>query len=132
MKLLTPQEALQALQNGKKVECLIEGLKTWHNVLLFSTGALANANNKFRLAQEMITIGGVSFPKPVIKPLERGAEYWIADPSEPYYTTISSCRWEDDKLDNCYLRRGIIHLSEENAIAHTKALVKLSGGNVNE
>lgn len=36
--------------------------------------------------------------------------------------------WDNVKLDEQRLERGVVHLTEENAIAHAKALIKLSGG----
>ena len=93
---------------------------------------LTDPRNKFRLAQEMITIGDVSFPKPESEPPELGTEYWIAEPSYGYYATTIPIFWSDDSQDRIYLKRGLVHLTRENAIAHAKALIKLSGGNVDE
>ena len=131
-KLLTPQEALRAIIDGKKVECLLEGLENWDSILLFTTGVLVNPRNKFRLSQEMVTVGDVSFPKPESEPLEINTEYWIAELSYGYYATANPTLWVDDSQDRLYLKRGLVHLSKENAIAHAKALVKLSGGTIDE
>ena len=131
-KLLTPQEALRAIIDGKKVECLLEGLEKWDSILLFTTGVLVNPRNKFRLSQEMITIGGVSFPKPESEPLEINTEYWVAEASYGYYATANPTLWVDDSQDRLYLKRGLVHLSKENAISHAKALIKLSGGTIDE
>lgn len=84
----------------------------------------------FRLAQEMITIGGVSFPKPESEPLSKNTRYYLPylfKPEEPYETV-----WDNVEMDYKYLALGLIHLSQKNAIAHAKALIKLSGGNVDE
>lgn len=130
MRTLTPQEALQAIIDGKKVECLLDGSDSWDSILLFTTEVLANPRNKFRLQE--ITIGDVSFPKPESEPLELGTKYWIAELSYEYYSTSIPIIWEDDSQDRIYLKRGLVHLSRENANAHGKALIKLSGGNVDE
>ena len=132
MKELTPQEALQAIIDGKKVECLLDGFEKWDSILLFTTGVLANPRNKFRLFYEMITIDGVSFPKPESEPPESGTEYWITEASYEYYTTSNPVIWVDDSQDRLLLKRGLVHLSKENAIAHGKALVKLTGGTIDE
>ena len=132
MKELTPQEALQAIIDGKKVECLLDGSEKWDNTLLFTAGVLANPRNKFRLFHEMITIDGVSFPKPESKPPESGTEYWITELSYEYYATSNPVIWVDDSQDRLYLKRGLVHLSKENAIAHAKALIKLSEGTIDE
>ena len=132
MKELTPQEALQAIIDGKKVECLLDGSDSWDSLLLLTARVLVNPHNKFRLAQEMVTIGDVSFPKPESDPLELGTKYWIAGLSYEYYSPPIPIIWEDDSQDRIMLKRGLVHLSRENANAHGKALIKLSGGNVDE
>ena len=136
---LTPPEVVQAMLEGKRVE--IRGfIASQHdywkplNEHEIHIGVLTNGLFVFRLAQEqeMITVGDVSFPKPESKPLEVGTEYWIAELCYGYRVTANLILWEDDAQDRIYLKRGCVHLSRENAIAHSKALVKLSGGNVDE
>lgn len=131
MKLLTPEEVLQAIKDGKPVEIKVgntkwEILKTYqHNI-----ACLLNEANQFRLAQEMITIGDVEFPKPITEKLEPASRYYIADPtSDILYSEVI---WRNDEYDLHYLSVGVVHLIKENAIAHAKALIKLSGGSVND
>lgn len=133
---LTPQEALQAIADGKKLECKWFDESKWitFNPLQITTSirSIFKRHCVFRLAQEMITIGDASFPKPeTIKP-ELNTRYWVADPISENFTRAYRMEWVDDSYDNRVLSRGLLHLSEENAIAHAKALIKLSGGNVNE
>lgn len=131
---LTPQEALQAIADGKKLEYKWSSAGDWRHFNRFNNGvsieAILRSNCIFRLSREMITIGDVSFPKPVSKALEEGQKYFIPDltVTRLYYTS----QWCDTDLDNLRLKRGIIHLSEEDAVAHSKALIKLSGGSVDE
>lgn len=84
----------------------------------------------FRLAQEMITIGGVSFPKPETQALKEGQDYFIPNLASAnlYFWT----QWTNAHLDVQRLKQGVVHLTGENAVAHTKALIKLSGGNVDD
>lgn len=136
MKLLTPNEVLQALQDGKDLEFKHSGFKEWTRLNPLdnplSLESIFKGGVSFRLAQEMITIGDASFPKPeTIKP-ELNTRYWVADPISENFTRAYRMEWVDDSYDNRVLSRGLLHLSEENAIAHAKALIKLSGGNVNE
>lgn len=136
MTVLTPQEALQAIADGKKLECKWFDESKWitFNPLQITTSirSIFKRHCVFRLAQEMITIGDVSFPKPESEPLKNGTEYWVAEPSYKHYTSHDANNWADDDLDKNYLRRSLVHLSRENAIAHAKALIKLSGGKVDE
>lgn len=80
----------------------------------------------------MITINGVSFPKPACQPLENDTEYWIVNLFDDNYSRKQSHSWQNYNFDNHWLRRGLIHLSRENAITHAKALIKLGGGNIDE
>ena len=132
--LLTPPEALQAIMNGKDVEVKFGKHYKWEKVLpnRMLLEGLIDPEHQFRLSQETITIGDVSFPKPESKPLEVGTEYWIAHTAYSVYTTLCAYRWSNDPCDSMFLKRGLVHLSKENAVAHAKALIKLSGGTIDE
>ena len=136
MKELTPQETLQAIAEGKKLECRWFGTDDWryfnHLENRLTIESIFGGRCFFRLSQEMITVGDVSFPKPESEPPELGSEYWIAELSYEYYTTVSSLLWADDSQDRHYLQVGCVHLTRENAIAHAKALIKLSEGTIDE
>lgn len=132
---MTPQEALQAIIDGKKLE------RRWYERKWVDFDPLDNEVDiesilkgycTFRLAQEqeMITIGGVSFPKPETKTPKEDQYYFMPDPTATKLYFRS--RWDNDECDVQRLERGFVHLSEENAIAHAKALIVLSGGSVDE
>lgn len=135
MTTLTPPEVVQALLDGKDVECtraMDSQSNDWYSLNQYETsiGMLTNGLFKFRLVQEMITIGDVSFPKPVSEPLKKDTKYWFAVLGSE--RCALSYYWNDDETDKRILRRGLLHLSEENAVAHAKALIKLSGGTIDE
>lgn len=128
MKLLTPEEVLQALKEDKIVE--VKLIKSSHWELLDkhnrTISLLVNSGTSFRLAPEMITIGDVEFPKPETEPLPRNTKYYLPyllKPNEPHETV-----WDNVEMDYKYLKLGLIHLSQDNAIAHAKALIKLTDG----
>lgn len=132
MKELTPAELVQAILDGKKVEFRMMSSDTWFELKEWKSvklGELLDAVWQYRLVQEMVTIGGVNFPKPVSEPLALGTKYWVAEPSYLNHTMGDSYTWCADADDRLFLKRGLIHLSKENAIEHSKALIKLSGGN---
>lgn len=133
-RTLTPQEALQAIADGKKLKYKWYSDDEWYMFDPLINGVYLEHVMKgrivFRLAQERITIGDVSFPKPVSKPLEYGTEYWFVDLLNT--DLCLSDAWDNMKEDHHRLQIGSIHLTEENAIAHAKALIKLSVGNVDE
>ncbi|AKG09015.1 hypothetical protein AAX05_01180 [Moraxella bovoculi] len=80
MRILTPQEVLQAISDGKKLEYKFNKEKDWRIFRPLDNGVTIGdvlvRRFIFRLAQEMITVGDVSFPKPELKPLKDGDEYW--------------------------------------------------------
>lgn len=134
MTVLTPQETLQAIIDGKDLEFKHSGFKEWTRLNPLdnplSLESIFKGGVSFRLAQEMITIGDVSFPKPESEPLSKNTKYYLPHllkPNAPHDTV-----WDNVELDYKYLAQGLIHLNQENAIAHAKALIKLSGGNVDE
>lgn len=73
-----------------------------------------------RLAPEVIT-RSITYPKPVSEPLEMGQRYWV-----PRFGTGDYCEtysWSGGKYCYNWLSRGLIHLTESDAIAHAKALI---------
>lgn len=136
-QLLTKEEVLEAIFDGREVQ-----YKHLDNVLWFNLtkevvkditfGRLFNGTFVFRLYRPTKRVDGIEFPKPVSKPLKEGTEYWVARPSYENYSLPNASRWQNDDLDKLYLRRGLIHLYREDAIAHAKALVKLSGDDTDD
>ncbi|MCT8350066.1 hypothetical protein LGZ99_23430, partial [Photorhabdus temperata] len=72
----------------------------------------------------MITVGKVSFPKPIDYKLEKGTGYWVADRCGTYYRQ----QWDDDDSDIELLKSGQLHLTGEAAEQHAQAIVKISKG----
>lgn len=135
MTTLTPPEVVQALLDGKDVECtraMDSQSNDWYSLNQYETSIsmLTNGLFIFRLAQETVTIGDVSFPKPESEPLRDGDEYWMADPTHKRYVLLFE--WSDDEFHKQVLDRAIVHKSKENAIAHAKCLIKLSGGTIDD
>lgn len=77
---------------------------------------------------ESIQIGGIHVPKPLMTPPPRGTQYWrvVIDDS----ALVGALTWDGDRYDELALKRGVLHLTKENAVAHAKALIKVSGGRV--
>ena len=133
-KLLTPQETFQAIADDKALEYKWYDSDKWErfNVLENSVFIKSVLTGRFffRLAQEMITVGDISFPKPESETLSRNTKYYLPyllKPNEPH-----GASWENTEMDYKYLKLGLIHLSQENAIAHAKAIIKLSAGITND
>lgn len=137
MKELTTQEALQAVIDDKKVEfrgVVASCADEWRllNIHNTSIDVLTSGLFMFRLAQEMITIGGVSFPKPESEPLEVGTEYWLLELHAMHCSRATPNVWHGSEYDLRHLRKGLVHLTPQNARLHGEALITLSGGNPND
>ena len=79
-------------------------------------------------APELIQIGGIHVPKPLMTPPPIGTPCWRVVIDDMPMTDGS--KWAGDRYDELVLKRGILHVTEENAVAHAKALIKVSGGSV--
>lgn len=124
---LSYDEIIRALKEHRTVEYRCLGHDEWFKLSGMSdVNVFLSDDIEFRMTSEMVTIGDVSFPKPESKPLKDGDEFWVADPTYTNYSVRG--QWVGDKLDKLALSRGLLHKSKENAIAHAKALIKLSGG----
>lgn len=77
-------------------------------------------------APELIQIGGIHVPKPLMTPPPRGTQYWCVAINDT--ALVDALTWDWNRYDKLMLKRSIIHLSKENALAHAKALIKVSGG----
>lgn len=76
------------------------------------------------MCSQTINIGGFDVPKPVTEPLAVGTEYYYVDISSPFLF-YEDC-WTNINTDYRLLKNGIIHLTEDNARAHAKALLELT------
>lgn len=130
MKLLTPTEVIESIKNGKQIEWTYGNEEEWYEFepFDFTVENLLNEYYSFRLAQEMIAIGNVSFPKPESNKevVEKTGVYYYPDitsPEDPYHLV-----WENSSKHFNILKSGLLHLNRDGAIAHAKSLIKLSGG----
>jgi len=72
-----------------------------------------------------ITINGIKVSEPEREPLEKGQEYWLADPVS---NIPLSDVWHDTQSDYRLLEKGLIHLTKENANAHMEAITRANNG----
>ena len=125
-------EAITAIFAGKIVEVKRDDLST-HPVWVPISGVITInelnqlKNNRFRQVIPMINIGGHSVPKPLTKQPEENTEVYIMTTlHNPFYF----CAKWNSKCSNHrrWLKLGVVHSTEEAAIAHAKALIAISGG----
>ena len=81
----------------------------------------------YTIKQEMRSLNGYEYPAPEAQPLEFEAPYYI--PDFVYGGCVKSV-WRGDPIHPARLKAGLVHLSENNATAHTDAYTKACGGEV--
>lgn len=81
---------------------------------------------KYRIKPRTIRIGEYDVPDPIREALEVGDKYWVAkiDSDSP-----QEWEWDGDDWDKKWLAKGIVHLTEEDAQLHSKALISLTEKN---
>jgi hypothetical protein len=70
----------------------------------------------------------VVFPEPIRNPPEEGAICYAASPLSDLKWSV--VKWSNDTYCMSILESGLLHKTKENAILHTNAIIKLSGGRV--
>lgn len=78
----------------------------------------------YRRKPRTIRINGHEVSKPVRRPLEHRTIYFV--PTIDGFYLAAEYDWQDDETDNRLLEHGLIHLTEEAAIAHAKALLSFT------
>ena len=132
--------ALRAALDGQTVQMSLEPWeeKHWDDFLpqydetstkIFFTNLTKDGRKVFfRLKPQFIKIGDIKVPTPLTKDyqLKTNVFYYITSPdsSEFSYKSLGL------NIPQIMLERGLVHLTEANAIAHAKALILVSGGSI--
>lgn len=102
-------------------------LKVEKGTIIFTKGEQVPVNrmkNSFTRVHPVIDIGGISVKVPEITPPKIGMHYWVTSlHMEPLKYT-----WRNDQIDEERLKKGFVHLSEENAKEHGEALRSFTKG----
>lgn len=90
------------------------------------TGFALTCPECWKIKPKTININGFEVPEPCREPLEYGTMYWI-----PMVTsigrTLSVCfKYLGGEFDIYRLNQGLIHLTQEAAIAHAEALLSFT------
>ena len=79
------------------------------------------------MKEETISVNGFEVPKPICKRLVTGDEYYL--PGLDRFNFVCCSLWVGDELDLLRFERGIVHTTEEAAIAHAKAMLGINPNN---
>lgn len=119
---------LLAWLDGAKVDFRSNRSKGWTRLDSFEDGGGISVGDGFeyRLAPRTIMIGDMEVPAPETEAPPSNTVYWI--PNIDLRGKAIRYKWDSDGVDRTYLRHGWLHLTEEAAFQHAKALIKISGG----
>lgn len=101
-------------------------IKGRYEVMIWNAdgGAFLNEDDIIGMYTETINIGGVAVPKPETEPPAGEIKYYY-----PVLTSMDKFSydyWINSEPDNFLLKNGLIHLTEEGAVAHAEALIALN------
>jgi hypothetical protein len=79
---------------------------------------------EYRRKPRVIVINGIEVPEPLREKPEVGAEYYTVSLDDE--TGYSKKRCHNDRLDDLWLKSGLIHITSEAAKLHAKALLSFT------
>lgn len=118
---------LRAIADGKAVQWQ-DSRGIWMNpvpseVLEFIASD-SYSPDRYRIKPRTININGYEVPEPVREPLDFGTNYWLSSVNSDY--PFTKFMWADQKTDRRWLCEGRIHLTQEAAELHSKALLSFT------
>lgn len=81
---------------------------------------------EYRRRPRTIMIGDREVPEPLREEPAFMTQYWVPDVHASSPNLAVSLKWVGDKFALRWLARGLVHITEEAAIAHAEALIALS------
>lgn len=126
---LSFDDAITAIFAGETVEVKRDDLST-HPVWVPISGLITInelnqlKNNRFRQVTPTINIGDHIIPKPLTSPPEEGTDVYVVSLMDENLRAFGC--WCNNSYYLGHLKRGIVHITEEAAVAHAKALIAIS------
>lgn len=122
----TYAEILRAIADGEDIQ--FNGGCGWSDkdhyyVLTEICGESFDPEN-YRIKPKTIRIGNYDVPEPLRVAPKKGQNYWVVAINDQNLSHLST--WTDDGTDNRRLERGLIHLDNQSAELHGKAIVSLT------
>ena len=120
---------LRAIADGEPLsgwECRSVGNTEWGHATFNDVEKFVNNPNGFitRRKPRAIRIGNMDVPEPLRVAPEMGATFWLVLMT---YET-SRFEWVDNRVGRDWLKRGLVHSTQEAAEQHRRALILVSGG----
>jgi hypothetical protein len=130
--MLNHKEVLEALLAGetlvdlqdKNISLRLDGNIIIDEVLRKKSNIILGS---WEIKPKTININGFEVPEPVRKPLDNGESYYLAGITKIDSDCVAT--WHNNLCDYNWLQKGLIHLTKEAAILHTKALLSFTEKN---
>ena len=127
MNILNGTQAFEAMSAGQKIECRHVGSDLdFDDICNFSATVFIDQDHEFRIAVIYMMIGAMQVPEAVKDTPAKGVQCF--SPSLLTAELSKAFKWRNSDSDLILLERGLVHLYEENAVTHAKALIAVSHG----
>lgn len=127
-KFITGPQALIALGHGATIQCIRDG--QWTSAGDCTVNEFLQDCFEFRIAPKLIRIGNMEIEAPETEAPPASESYYI--PNLADVRLYREVYWHNTNYNQANLKYGVIHLSPENAEAHAKALILISGGQLDD
>ncbi|MFN0297701.1 hypothetical protein ACKVE0_09235 [Acinetobacter albensis] len=129
MNILNGTEAFAAMTSGQKIECrVIESDHDFGDIRNFPATVLIDAGYEFRIAVVYMTIGEMQVPESIKDAPAKGIQCFL--PSVLTEVLSKAFKWKNSDSDLALMQRGQVHLVQQHAEIHAQALIKVSGGSL--
>lgn len=119
--LLYAQDAMETDKPWERWEVKHADRESWLNV---GGHPAWKPDYDYRRKPQTILVNGIEVPEPVREELEDWQRHWIVDITQDDLVQLQ--QWTNGHLDARFLKRGLIHLTEENARKHAEALLSFT------
>ena len=85
---------------------------------------------EYRRKPKTITVNGIKVPEPAREAPKMREKFFLVNLASP--TLVNEYLWSNHSYDNEWLNKGLVHPTEEAAIAHAKAMLLPSQRNQSE
>ena len=129
MNILNGTEAFNAMSAGQKIEARHAGSDLdFDEIRNFPATVFIDQDYEFRIAVVYITIGLMQVPEAIKEAPVKGTLCFA--PSLLTTELSKSFKWKNSESDLELLVRGLVHLYEDNAMTHARALISISHGSL--
>ncbi|SPL72016.1 hypothetical protein [Acinetobacter stercoris] len=128
MNVLTHKEAKLAWANNEALLINNAAVNGWEEFFPANWGCDVFDAYEFQIKPRIVKIGDIEVAEPIKEPLSKGQQYFV--PSLLTEKLANQLKWKNSAIDKTLLERGLIHLTEQDAINHAQAHIIVSGGTI--